>query len=208
MRIYRPPKIFHYLYPGAIFRLSTPEPKVYLSFDDGPTPGVSEAIASLLLKHNVPAIFFVSGKNAESYPSLFESIRNEGFGIGNHGYDHIKGLFRDTDSYIEDAKRGAKISKSQIFRPAYGAITPAQFRRLKTEYKVVFWDLMPYDFDKRISPNRVPGIISRKIRNGSIIVLHDNLKSCIPLVLPDVINMCRDRGFVFGDLSLDLNNTA
>ena len=44
---------------------------VFLTFDDGPTPGITEWILSTLDKYDAKATFFVLGKNVEMYPDLF-----------------------------------------------------------------------------------------------------------------------------------------
>lgn len=41
---------------------------VFLTFDDGPTPGITEWILSTLDKYDAKATFFVLGKNVEMYP--------------------------------------------------------------------------------------------------------------------------------------------
>lgn len=208
MRIYRPPCLLRYIYTGAVFRLAKKERKVFLSFDDGPTPGVTEKIVDILVKKKAPATFFLSGEKIKSHPELFNYLRAKKFGIGNHGFNHINGFSNSYKQYIEDANQGAEISGSLFFRPAYGAITPRQYRKLKKLYVIVFWDLMPFDFDLKLKAEKVLGIIEKKIRPGAIIVLHDNKKSVSPEILSRVIDICREKNFVIGDLISSLNSTA
>jgi len=208
MRPYRFPELLRFLYPGAVFRMPPGDKKIYLSFDDGPTPGLTEKIIAILSRENVPACFFVNGINLEANPSLDKLMRSNNFGVANHGFEHWGGFSMSNEDYIANVNRGAEVSRSLVFRPAYGAIGFRQFRKLKKTYKIVFWDLMPFDFDRRLSPDKVLRIVEKKVRSGSILVLHDNNKSMCPDILAGIISLCREKGFKFGDLLYDLNNTA
>ena len=59
--------------PDLIWEIDD-EDGVFLTFDDGPTPGVTEWILSTLDKYDAKATFFVLGKNVEMYPDLFQRI--------------------------------------------------------------------------------------------------------------------------------------
>ncbi|MBQ1981112.1 MAG: polysaccharide deacetylase family protein, partial [Alistipes sp.] len=59
------------LYPDMIWEIDDRE-GVFLTFDDGPTPGITEWILSTLRRYNAKATFFVLGKNVEMYPDLYE----------------------------------------------------------------------------------------------------------------------------------------
>ena len=63
--------------------------RVYLTFDDGPTPGVTEWILDQLAEYDAKATFFCLGKNAEQYPHLYRMIVDAGHAIGNHTYSPI-----------------------------------------------------------------------------------------------------------------------
>ncbi len=82
MRI-NPPGFIRRLYPDMVWRIDDPE-AVFLTFDDGPTPGVTEWILSTLEKYDAKATFFVLGKNAEMYPDLYDRILAAGHKVGNH----------------------------------------------------------------------------------------------------------------------------
>ncbi len=200
MRIFRPPKVLQYIYPGAYFSISGSGRTIYLSFDDGPTDGVTQTIIEILQKYGVPATFFVCGTQVETYNKLFESIINEGHSIGNHGYHHLNGYHTTTSEYLRNVEMGAKVSGSDFFRPPYGKISPAQYRSVRSKYMVVFWSIMPYDFDSSLSGADVLSILKRGIRPGSIIALHDSIKSKAPLILEDFIKHSLDEGYSFDSL--------
>ena len=60
------------LLPDRLFLLSKTqhEKKLYLTFDDGPVPGVIEQLLDLLDIHQIKATFFVIGSRAEQNPRL------------------------------------------------------------------------------------------------------------------------------------------
>ena len=69
----KPPKFIRRLMPDLIWEIED-ENGVFLTFDDGPTPGVTEWILSTLKRYNAKATFFVLGKNVEMYPDLYQKI--------------------------------------------------------------------------------------------------------------------------------------
>ena len=85
----KPPKIIRHLFPSLIWEIDDPE-GVFLTFDDGPTPGITEWILAMLEKYDAKATFFVLGKNVEAYPDLFRRIVDAGHKVGNHTYSHRK----------------------------------------------------------------------------------------------------------------------
>ena len=75
---------------------------VYLTFDDGPTPGITEWILKTLAGYGVRATFFCLGKNVEQHPDLYRAIADAGHKVGNHSYSHIKGWGMATGQYVAD----------------------------------------------------------------------------------------------------------
>lgn len=204
MRIFRLPLLFRLLYPGAIFRVSTDNKKVYLTFDDGPTPGITTSVLSILEEYRVSATFFCTGRKVEEEKDIYNQILNLGYGIANHGYNHIRGWGKGKADYYNNVSVGAELTGSDLFRPPYGSVTPGQFRRLRGLYRVVFWDIILYDFDSSFNTGRIIRVALKKLRPGSIIVLHDSDKSSCLRFLPDLIRLIREKGYTFGDLLVDL----
>ena len=131
----KPPKIIRRLLPDLIWEIDDPE-GVFLTFDDGPTPGITEWILSTLDKYDAKATFFVLGKNVEMYPDLYRRILDAGHRIGNHTYSHQKGWGMSLERYIEDVDFANDLVRSELFRPPYARITPAQARALGQRYKL------------------------------------------------------------------------
>lgn len=174
MRIFRPCFIAGWFYPEAIFRIRTDEKIACLTFDDGPDPDSTPLILDILSKHKIKAHFFCRGSAAEKYPELLRRIVSEGHLTGNHTYSHLKGWKTSVKSYVEDVERAAALTSAEWFRPPYGRLRPGQYGSLKKHYKIVFWDIMPYDFDKSFSEEASLKSMMKRLRPGSIIVLHDS----------------------------------
>jgi peptidoglycan/xylan/chitin deacetylase (PgdA/CDA1 family) len=197
MRLYRPGFPACYLYPEAIFRVKTTDRVLYLSFDDGPDPDSTPLLLDILEKHDVKAIFFCNGERAEAYPELIIRTLGSGHVIGNHTYSHSDGWRSGTNEYLNDVSRASTITSDHLFRPPYGHLKLSQYRILKKSYKIIFWDLMPYDFDAGFGKEKALNILKKKIRPGSIIVLHDTPTSTALEFLAEFLNYATNTGYTF-----------
>ena len=162
--------------PDSTWKIDDPN-GVYLTFDDGPTPGATEWILTILAKYDAKATFFVLGKNAELYPDLYQKILDAGHKVGNHTYSHQKGWFMPFERYLEDIDCADDIVKSDLFRPPYARVTPAQMRAVAKRYKIVMWSIVSHDYNRRLSPQRVMRNVLDHIEPGSIVVFHDSDKA-------------------------------
>jgi peptidoglycan/xylan/chitin deacetylase (PgdA/CDA1 family) len=70
---FRFPKFFRRMTPTMLWRVESRD-SVYLTFDDGPTPRITEQILDILDNYGAKATFFCLGNNAEVYPDLVEMI--------------------------------------------------------------------------------------------------------------------------------------
>ena len=172
----KPPKFIRRLMPDLIWEIED-ENGVYLTFDDGPTPGVTEWILAMLRKHNAKATFFVLGKNAEMYPDLYQMIINEGHKVGNHTYSHQKGWSMSLERYIEDVDFAGDIVRSELFRPPYARVTLAQLRAIAQRYKIVMWDIISRDYNRALPKEKCLKNVTDHICAGSIVVFHDSEKA-------------------------------
>lgn len=200
MRLYRPPGPIRMFYPGAVFRIKTKRKELFITFDDGPDPASTPHILDILAEHNIKAVFFCSGKKAETHPDLISLIKSYGHIVGNHGYEHYDGWQTGKKDYLENVSLASGFTSGNLFRPPYGRITLSQFRSLAGKYRVVFWDLMPHDYDKRMSGVKILTVLRRKIRNGSVIVLHDTKNSSFLTFLDDFILEAEGMGYAFQQL--------
>ncbi|MDZ7738824.1 MAG: polysaccharide deacetylase family protein [Bacteroidales bacterium] len=202
-RFFRYPGVARLLYNDAVFRQTEgDEKKVYLTFDDGPTEKGTEEIINILSAFGVSkAVFFCTGSKMPDYPGSIEMIRDHGFSVANHGYHHIDGWKSRRKDYIDNCLKGSELSGSSFFRPPYGRLTLPQYRGLKDRVKIVFWDLLLYDFDLSLSRDYIVQKAEKLIRPGSVIVLHDRKDRCSLTVLEKLIGICMQKGYGFGDIT-------
>ena len=173
-----------------------PEKWVCLTFDDGPTPGITEWILAMLEKYDAKATFFVLGKNVEAYPDLFRRIVDAGHKVGNHTYSHQKGWGMSLERYIEDVDFANDLIHSELFRPPYARITPAQARALSQRYKLVMWDVLSRDYSRSLSPRKCLKNVTKHLEPGAIVVFHDSEKSFrnMRYALPRTLDKIRKLG--------------
>lgn len=175
---------------------------VYLTFDDGPTPDVTEQILEVLDKYSVKASFFCCGQNADANPELLKKIADEGHTIGYHSYSHKDILKTKPSDWLADVERKSALSDVKLFRPPYGRILFRHYRSLKSRYKFVFWDVMSYDYDVTRSPESIMSLLEKSVREGSVVVFHDKekCKGNTLAVLPQFIELMKSKGYSFGVL--------
>ena len=189
--------------PDLIWEIEDRE-GVFLTFDDGPTPGITEWILATLDKYDAKATFFVLGKNVEMYPDLFRKIVDAGHRVGNHTYSHQKGWRMSLERYVEDVDFANDLIRSELFRPPYAQITPAQTRMLAKRYKLVMWDIVSRDYNRRLSPRTCLKNVTKYLEGGSIVVFHDS-DICFPNLrsaLPRRRDMSRYRGMLCNEIYL------
>ena len=131
-----PPNFIRRIFPSLIWTMPETD-RVYLTFDDGPTPGVTEWIVDQLARYDAKATFFCLGKNAEQHPHLFRMLVDGGHRIGNHTYSHQKGWRMSLERYLEDVDFANGLLQTDLFRPPYGRIKPSQAHRLSERYHIV-----------------------------------------------------------------------
>lgn len=200
MRFYRPPALARWLFPEAVFRIKTDEKRLCLTFDDGPHPDSTPQLLDILDSAGIKALFFCSGKAAEDFPELMNEIITRGHSVGNHGYLHLNGWITPLKRYCEDTDKASTVTSTVLFRPPYGRIGLRQYTRLKQKYRIIFWDLMVYDFDRSLGAERSLAMLNKRIRNGSIIVLHDTPDSTSRTFLKDFLEGSLAKGFIFNTI--------
>jgi peptidoglycan/xylan/chitin deacetylase (PgdA/CDA1 family) len=193
------PHIIKWLYPSMTWEIPVQDNSVFLTFDDGPDPGVTPQVLDLLKKYEAKATFFCVGQNVEKYPVLYERLIFEGHTTGNHSHSHLKGSKTDTAHYLEDIQKAARVIKSKLFRPPYGKIRAEQVKALKNKYKIVMWNVLAGDFDKAVSMEEVLKRLIDHTKPGRIIVLHDNAKFRATMLpaLESYLDHCTRKGFKF-----------
>lgn len=196
------PSLLKKLYPECIWNMETKENEIYLTFDDGPHPQVTQFVLDELKKFNAKATFFCIGKNVKEHFDIYKQIISEGHRPGNHTFNHLNGWKTADKKYLDDIKQAADIIDSPFFRPPYGRATKFQMKALqedKFQLKTIMWDVLSGDFDEKITPENCYLNVVKYAKAGSIIVFHDSLKALPRLLyaLPLVLRFFSEKGFVF-----------
>lgn len=179
------------------WRMPATSKEVYLTFDDGPEPGATPWVLGTLAQHGAKATFFCLGRNAERHPDLLDRLRREGHAIGHHSWDHPDGWRAPYRAYYRNVLRGAERTGGTLFRPPYGHLGMGRARTLGKRFQVVMWDVLAGDFKKGLSGAACARYVLNRARPGSIVVLHDNLKSagCLREALPLILTGLKAKGY-------------
>lgn len=192
------------IYPSYIWDIKTTEKTIYLTFDDGPHPQVTDFVLEQLKKFNAKATFFCIGKNAAENLEVFKRIIENGHTVGNHTYNHLNGWKTNDEVYLNDIAEAARLIDSNLFRPPYGRITSYQAKSLKNvmgtdDPRIIMWDVLSGDFDQRITTKKIIKNVMKHAKPGSIIVFHDSEKASPHLkrIFPQILALLHEKGFSF-----------
>jgi peptidoglycan/xylan/chitin deacetylase (PgdA/CDA1 family) len=197
------PAILKPLARDLVWNFSRSADRVFLTFDDGPVPGVTDKVLDILDDYGAKATFFVVGENAMKYPELFQEIKHRGHQVGNHTFSHLNGWKTSNAMYVRNILKAHELIQSDLFRPPYGKITRQQVRLIKHRFKIIMWDSLSGDFDRNNSPEICVRNALNSIESGSISVFHDsekakqNVLGALPLVLAKLVQ----KGFIMKPVS-------
>ena len=209
------PLVAKRMFPNYIWDIPSTSKTIYLTFDDGPTPEITNWTLDVLNQYNAKATFFCIGKNIKNHPDIFKNILKDGHAIGNHTNNHIKGWRTSTKNYLENIDEAEKIinleakkhqSKStNLFRPPYGQIRPKQGKALsQINYKIVMWNVLSFDWDHSIPNETCLENVINNTSDGSIVVFHDSVKASNNMMysLPKVLEHFSKKGYSFKSIKI------
>ncbi len=206
---YKTPLLLQKVMPGFIWKVKASDKTLYLTFDDGPVPGLTEYVLETLEHFKAKATFFCVGDNVRKYPELFRRLYRSGHAIGNHSYNHLNGWLTGAKEYVDNVEKSRMEMKKAMpevrvtmFRPPYGKITPAQAILLKKRYKIIMWSLLAMDFNPAHHAEKSLDEMKKHTKNGSIIVFHDNYKAekKLRVMLPEILSWYSGLGYRFESL--------
>lgn len=182
--------------------------EIYLTFDDGPTPEITNFVLKELKKYSAKATFFCIGKNIKNHPEIFKQIIDDNHSIGNHTQNHLNGWKTKTQDYISNTLEvertlqlyNFKTLKLKLFRPPYGKIKRKQAKiLLEKGYKIIMWSVLSGDFDTNLSKEKCLQNVLKHTCKGSIVVFHDSKKAYekVKYVLPKVLDYLSKEGYEF-----------
>ena len=208
LRFIKPPYLIKYYFSDLVWSINENKKTLYLTFDDGPTPGVTDKILEILKSHNAKATFFCLGKNVQEHTGLYSRIINEGHTIGNHTYSHLNGWDVSSKDYAADIEKASEYVQSGLFRPPYGRIKPSQINFLKQQYKIVMWSVLSYDFSKSVDPETCWNYVKQFTHDGAVVVFHDSekAKEKVLYALPKFLNHYAALGYSFDSIEPEYLN--
>lgn len=188
------------IFKSYIWRMNADSPNIYLTFDDGPSPKITDWVIKILNEERIQATFFLIGDKIQKFPESAERILNSHHHIGNHTFNHLVGWKTQNNTYIENINKCQDYTKTNLFRPPHGRIKPSQAKLLLNKgFKIIMWDVLSGDFDKSLSPEYCLNRLKSNTRNGSILVFHDSEKAfnTLKIILPQYIKWAKSNGFHF-----------
>ena len=183
-----------------IYSVQTDKKQVAISFDAAWGADKTKDIINILKQNDCGATFFLVGFWVDKYPELVKEIDGSGLEIGSHSNTHPD-LTKLSQSQIkielETVNQKVKDITSKdikVFRSPYGAynnmsIDVAERLGLTT----IQWDVDSLDW-KGISASKICSNILTKVKNGSIILCHNNSDHIVE-ALPTILTTLKERGY-------------
>jgi peptidoglycan/xylan/chitin deacetylase (PgdA/CDA1 family) len=187
---------------------------VALTFDDGPDPLSTPLFLRLLAERRVQATFFLLGSEAVRAPGLVREIAAAGHEIAVHGWLHRPLLLRGPRATYDDLARardtvgGITGRTPELFRPPYGVMsTSAHLAARRLGLTPTLWTSWGEDWRARATPESVHHTVTRDLRGGGTVLLHDSDCTSAPGswrstlgAVPRILDTCEQRGLAVGPL--------
>lgn len=197
-----------YLLPDSLFLYAKTRRKkaLYLTFDDGPVPKVTDSLLDLLKRHNAQATFFIIGTRAEKEPLLMSRIYNEGHTIANHSYNHPNFNQISDEAQQEQVLKTNQIitqttnNSCRLFRAPQGRWNIKLLYFLwKEKITAIHWSRDSLDFKKEPAEVIINRFKQNAVNAGDIILFHDDNDLCIS-VLEQLIPHWQSQGYTMDKL--------
>jgi chitin deacetylase len=199
------------LFGSLVHRIETEDSLVALTFDDGPTPEVTDTVLSMLAAAGVRGTFFFMGSELERNPDLGRRYIEAGHELGNHSYSHRRMVLKSpgfiaseierTDSLIRVAGHVGPIH----FRPPYGKkLLLLPWYLWRRNRVTVMWDVEPDSYADVASDRAlIVEHVRDRVQPGSIIILHVMYKGREESLaaVPGIISALREDGYEFVTVS-------
>ncbi len=173
--------------------------KIALTFDDGPHPYYTEQLLKGLKERNAKVTFFITGKNAESYPEIVKKIYEDEHLIGNHTYNHTQLTSKNRESFKEEIIKTNEVIKAVTgedviyVRPPYGSWNK-EFEKELNMFPVL-WTIDPLDWCSHDVSCIVKNVCA-KVEENDIILMHDQYKTTVTAALK-IVDELTEEGYEF-----------
>ena len=193
MFIHQIPSFIPSLFPRFTWSKDS-ERQIYLTFDDGPTPEITDFVLECLAEYHAKATFFCISKNAASHPAIMDRIISEGHSIGNHTMNHLNAWSVDFNAYQADVEACELVFQKQGiqsigFRPPYGRITRKMYKNIPN---IVLWSVLTGDYNASLNSETILQSVLPLLKPGAIVVFHDSVKAAphLKAILPAILAHC------------------
>ncbi len=165
-----------------VYSVETDEKKVAITFDCAWGADDISSIISTLEYNEVGATFFAVGDWVKKYPDSVKALYEAGMEIGNHSYGHTHVNKISYEENLEDMKKCNELLKNIIgenakfYRGPYGEYNNTVIKAAESlNMQVIQWDIDTLDYTGK-TPDEMCERIKSKIKNGSIILMHNDTK--------------------------------
>ena len=191
----------------VVDRVETNEKMVALTLDDGPGEHAGEVL-DLLSAADIPATFYLNGRDLAANPELGRAIARAGHEIGNHTYHHRRMVLVSSATVADEVERtDTEIRRTGYqgditFRPPYGKKLWTLPKYLSDHNRTtVTWDVEPEAGSS--SADAIVAATVDQVRPGSIILLHTMFGSGSPsrAAIGPIVDKLRAGGYRFVTVS-------
>lgn len=164
------------------WRLDGDQPRVAITFDDGPDPVHTPAILDVLAELDVRATFFCVGDRVARHPDIVRRMVAEGHAVGSHGGTHVDLPTLSTRALLADLERGRDSLRkhagvdTRLYRPTHGdrsLRTGVVARRFGL--RTWLWTVDPEDWKPAVDAGQIVAGCTNLVA-GDVILLHDALE--------------------------------
>lgn len=168
----------------AIYSVETEEKKVAISFDEGWGIDLTDEILDVLDKHQVKATFFLVGAWVDTYAEDVIKIAQRGHDLGNHTDSHKRLIKLNKNKIKEEilnVHQKVKLLTGKdmtLFRPPFGEYNNTIIDIAEEcNYYTIKWNVDSYDWRSKGKDEIIKSVLkSQYLKNGSIILFHNNTK--------------------------------
>ncbi|CCW35675.1 predicted xylanase/chitin deacetylase [Chthonomonas calidirosea] len=186
--------------------VQTSQKVIALTFDDGPKPGVTEALLDTLKRLGVKATFFVIGQHVMQYPDLTRQIAKAGMELANHSFTHpnLKTLSPQAIAQqlmaTQAAVEWATGQVPRFLRPP-GGDENEKVEKIAHAWGLTLcmWTIDAYDAEL-VGSMEAAEHVARAVRPGAIVLMHNGKMSTVQ-ALPSLVRTLQRRGYTFVTLS-------
>lgn len=187
-------------------QLDPEKPMVALTFDDGPTRGVTDHVLDVLEKYGARATFFIIGTRIEGCEDLLCRMAAMGCELGSHTWGHGDlTVLSDREGRTSvqksiDAIREACGYEVRFLRPPKGNVN-AGVKKLALDMNLalIFWNHSTHDFRldsaKKVERNVFHDVeTDKEIAEGDIVLLHD-LRKPTNEAIENIVRRLTEEGY-------------